>query len=92
MSRDEWTLVNDARRRAQAPSGSARERYRLEPHESQLRADLDLAGINRLADVLEDEATLLRLRGGPSAEHHKDLRDSSASPRVPKKLGPGDLA
>lgn len=68
MSGDEMTPANDARRWSEAPSGSAREQYRLEPHESQLRAELGLTGFNRLADELEDEATLLHVRGGGSAE------------------------
>ncbi|CKO99983.1 antitoxin [Mycobacterium tuberculosis] len=34
------------------------EQYRLEPHESAVRSGLDLAGFNKLADELEDEALL----------------------------------
>ena len=56
-------VINDALRRALAPRGSARkEPYRLEPHESQLRAGFDLAGFNRLADELEDAAILDKAR------------------------------
>jgi hypothetical protein len=50
-----------------APGGSAHKQYRLEPHDSQLSAGLDLAGFNRFADELEDEATLLRMHGGPTS-------------------------
>jgi hypothetical protein len=56
-------VVNDALRRALAPRGSARsEPYRLEPHESGLMPGLDLAGFNRLADELEDQAILEKAR------------------------------
>ncbi len=56
-------VINDALRRALAPRGGARrEPYRLEPHESQLRAGYDLAGFNRLADELEDEAIVDKAR------------------------------
>ena len=68
MSSDERTAANDARRRTQAPSDSAREQYRLEPHESELRSGFDLTGFNRLADQLEDEETLPHMCGGRSAD------------------------
>lgn len=52
-------VVNDALRRGLAPSPSSEaEPYELVPHESGLRAGLDLSGFNRLADELEDEAIL----------------------------------
>lgn len=50
-------VINDALRRALAPPvDSTHDPYRLTPHESALRPGLDLAGLNRLADELEDEA------------------------------------
>lgn len=49
-------IVNDALRRALAPSPSRREPYRLTPHESSVRPGFDTTGFNRLADELEDEA------------------------------------
>lgn len=56
-------VINDALRRALAPTSQGRRRpYRLTPHESALRAGLDLAGFNRLADELEDEARTTRSR------------------------------
>lgn len=50
--------INDALRRALAPPVKRQEQYRLEPHESAVRSGLDLAGFNKLADELEDEALL----------------------------------
>jgi hypothetical protein len=59
-------VINDALRRALAPRGGARQkRYRLQPHESQLRAGFDLAGFNRLADELEDDAIVEKARRTP---------------------------
>jgi hypothetical protein len=56
-------VINDALRRALVPGGNARqEPYRMEQHESQLRAGFDLAGFNHLADELEDEAILDKVR------------------------------
>jgi hypothetical protein len=50
-------IINDALRRALAPPPPPRvRRYHLEPHDSALRPGLDLAGFNKLADELEDEA------------------------------------
>lgn len=52
-------VINDALRRALAPTPAERGApYRLAPHASAVRAGLDLAGFNRLADELEDEAVL----------------------------------
>jgi hypothetical protein len=51
-------VVNDALRRALAPRVTRREPYRLKPHESAVRPGYDLAGFNRLADDLEDEAIM----------------------------------
>lgn len=51
-------VVNDALRRALSQPPSRREPYRLPVHQATLRPGLDLAGFNRLADELEDEAIL----------------------------------
>jgi hypothetical protein len=51
-------VINDALRRALSPPPSRREPYRLPVHEAKLQPGLDLAGFNRLADELEDEAIL----------------------------------
>ncbi len=56
-------VINDALRRALTPRGSARpEPYRLQPHQSDVRPGFDLAGFNRLADELEDEAIVDKAR------------------------------
>ncbi|MGH3322236.1 MAG: hypothetical protein ACRDN9_19100 [Streptosporangiaceae bacterium] len=56
-------VVNDAIRRGLGqPSDTSQEPYRLTPHESSLRPGLDLTGLNRLADELEDEAVLAKSR------------------------------
>ncbi len=58
-------VINDALRRALAPPPADRgEPYRLEPHASAIRAGVDLAGFNRLADELDDEAIIDRARLG----------------------------
>ena len=53
-------VLNDALRRGLSPrvSRPSAARYRVTPHSTQLRAGLDPVGFNRLADELEDEATL----------------------------------
>jgi hypothetical protein len=51
-------VVNDALRQALSPQPSRRERYHLPVHEATLQPGHDLAGFNRLADELEDEAIL----------------------------------
>jgi hypothetical protein len=51
-------VVNDALRRALSPPLSRREPYHLAVHEAVLQPGFDLAGFNRLADELEDEAIL----------------------------------
>jgi len=58
-------VINDALRRGLAQSPSRRDRYHLPVHEASLQPGLDLAGFNRLADELEDEAILAPRR--PSA-------------------------
>lgn len=56
-------VVNDALRRALRPAAAVpSEPYQLVPHESALRPALDLAGLNRLADEMEGEAALARVR------------------------------
>ena len=58
-------VINDALRRGLAHPRSARtEAFRLVPHDSQLQPGLDLAGFNRLADELEDEAIIDKVRRG----------------------------
>ena len=53
-------VVNDAIRRGLAPGARQRPRrtYRVRPHRTSLRAGIDAAGFNRLADELEDEAVI----------------------------------
>jgi hypothetical protein len=49
-------VVNSAIRAALAPKPSGREPYRVRAHHAVLAPGLDLAGFNKLADELEDEA------------------------------------
>lgn len=59
-------VVNDALRRALSPPPAPREPYHLPVHEAVLQPGFDLAGFNRLADELEDEAILsTQKRPGP---------------------------
>jgi hypothetical protein len=51
-------VINNALRRALSRPPSRREFYHLPVHEATLQPGLDLAGFNRLADELEDEAIL----------------------------------
>jgi hypothetical protein len=54
-------VVNDALRRGLSlSSGNSRKaaRFRVTPHAAQLRPGIDRAGLNRLADELEDAALL----------------------------------
>ena len=57
-------VINDAIRRGLSPGASrrARTRYRVVPHDTQLRPGIDPAGLNRLADELEDEAIVAKAR------------------------------
>lgn len=57
-------VINDAIRRglSAAATRRARTRYRVVPHETQLRPGVDPAGLNRLADELEDEAIIAKTR------------------------------
>jgi hypothetical protein len=51
-------VINDALRRELSEPLSRRKPYRLPAHEATLQPGYDLAGFNRLADELEDEAIL----------------------------------
>jgi hypothetical protein len=51
-------VINDAIRQSLSQPSSRRELYHLPVHEATLQPGLDLAGFNRLADELEDEAIL----------------------------------
>ena len=51
-------VINDALRRALSQPPSRREPYHLPVHSATLQPGFDLAGFNRLADELEDEAIL----------------------------------
>jgi len=55
-------VINDALRRGLVPPPSRRDRYHLPVHEATLQPGLDLAGFNRLADEVEDEAILTSRR------------------------------
>lgn len=51
-------VVNDALRSALGRSGNRRRSFTVNVHESDLQPGFDLAGFNRLADEMEDEAIL----------------------------------
>jgi len=51
-------IVNTALRAALAPPASQRAPYRATVHHAELAPGLDLAGFNKLADELEDEAII----------------------------------
>jgi hypothetical protein len=51
-------VVNDAIRRALAPTPARSAPYRVTVHHATLAPGLDLAGFNKLADELEDEAIM----------------------------------
>jgi hypothetical protein len=55
-------VINDALRRGLVPPPSRRDLYHLPVHEATLQPGLDLAGFNRLADEVEDEAILASRR------------------------------
>jgi len=55
-------VVNDALRTALARPGAERPHFTVEAHRSGLQPGFDLAGFNRLADELEDEAILAGTR------------------------------
>jgi hypothetical protein len=60
-------VINDALRRELAQPSSRRKPYRLPAHEATLQPGYDLAGFNRLADELEDEAILAASRARPGS-------------------------
>jgi hypothetical protein len=51
-------VVNTALRAALSPPAARREPYREHIHHAELAPGLDLAGFNKLADELEDEAII----------------------------------
>jgi hypothetical protein len=57
-------VVNEAIRRGLAPRAGGRSpaRYRVRPHKTSLLAGIDTGGFNRLADELEDEAMVSKMR------------------------------
>lgn len=57
-------IVNDAIRRGLAPKArkDATPRYRVRPHKTTLRPGIDAGSFNKLADELEDEAVVARMR------------------------------
>lgn len=58
-------IVNEAIRKGLAPKGRRTARpYRVQPHKTAFRPGIDAHALNRLADELEEEAALPRMRGG----------------------------
>ncbi len=55
-------VVNDALRRALGPAQGPRERFHVVPHESAIVPGVDVGRLDQLADELEDEAILARVR------------------------------
>lgn len=57
-------VVNDALRRGLAPRAAGRPppRYRVRPHKTTLRPGIDAGSFNKLADELEDEEVVARMR------------------------------
>jgi hypothetical protein len=55
-------VVNDALRSALARPGAGRSHFTVEVHHSGLQPGFDLAGFNKLADEIEDEAILAASR------------------------------
>lgn len=57
-------VVNEAIRRGLAPRSGSRPvaRYRVRPHRTTLRPGIDAGALNKLADELEDEAVVERMR------------------------------
>ena len=60
-------VVNEALRRGLSPKtkAGAPGRYRVRPHKTTLRPGIDVTGLNRLADELEDEALVAKMRSHP---------------------------
>lgn len=59
-------VVNEAIRRglAAAPPRKGAGRFRVRPHKTTLRPGIDGGALNQLADELEDEAVIEKLRDG----------------------------
>jgi hypothetical protein len=58
-------VVNEAIRRGLAPGARrASGRYRVRPHTTTLRPGIDAQAFNRLADELEEEAAVRKIRTG----------------------------
>ncbi len=59
-------VVNDAIRRGLSPRARAEAPgpYRVESHRTTLRPGIDPAGLNELADEMEDEALIEKMRTG----------------------------
>lgn len=59
-------VVNEALRRGLAPraEGPARRRFRVRPHKTDLQPGIDAGSFNRLADELEDDAIVEKMRNG----------------------------
>lgn len=55
-------VINDALRQALRTTRSDNEPYRVEVHDSALLPGIDPAGLNGLADELDDETILTRIR------------------------------
>ena len=58
-------VVNDAIRRGLAPrlADEPEAAYRVKVHRTKLRAGIDSTSLNRLADELEDEASVEKVKG-----------------------------
>ncbi|MCC6667586.1 MAG: antitoxin [Polyangiaceae bacterium] len=56
-------VVNDAIRRGLSPQRERPpKRYRVRPHKTRLLPGIDLAGFNKLADELEDDALIAKAK------------------------------
>ena len=57
-------VVNEAIRKglARSPTGASQEVFRVQPHGTTLRHGIDVASLNELADDLEDDAVIEKLR------------------------------
>lgn len=59
-------VINDALRKGLAPGGAnkASKRYRVRPHKTSVRPGIATGSFNQLADELEDEAVIEKVRSG----------------------------
>jgi hypothetical protein len=57
-------VVNEALRRALRLTRARRKSYRVKPHLADLRPGFDPSRLNQLADELEDEAILAKIKRG----------------------------